>query len=426
MFPKLFEVPLFGGVAVSWPVFIGLILALVAAVSYGGSLVERAAAAKRPKIGGQLLVALPVAAFVTAFLTFVETPFGKMPINSYGFSIMVGFLLASWIAVRRGKPLGIKSDFILDVGIIAMIFGIIGAKVNYLLQYSDEIEKSGKSVFGDWGLNPVGAFFGLIPLAFWWWRTRDDPRKIRLYSWQTAVLFVMTLAFAVVGTRTVYLWTYRADYDWQVIKNWQSGFVLYGGLIAGVAAGMLYVKMRGQSVARIADLAAGPMMLALGFGRLGCFLNGCCYGQACDSAGFPCVTFPRSSPAYQEQLKAKLIDFSATASRPVAPTQIYETLAAVGFFFLLSWVWKKKRKVEGEVFLLMVMLYGAWRFTIEFFRGDLRPEWIGSLTYSQVVSMAALLVAGVWLYIARGRAKAAPPAPPDASPPAPTGPLTST
>jgi len=149
-------------------------------------------------------------------------------------------------------------------------------------------------------------------------------------------------------------------------------------------------------------------MLALAFGRIGCFLNGCCHGKEC--TGFPGVKFPPDSPAAREQHKGW-----QEWSNPVHPTQLYETAAAVGFFFLLSWIYKKKRKAQGEVFLMMCMLYGAWRFLIEFMRGDKRPNWLGELSYSQVVSLALLIGAGVWMFILRSR----PPAEePPAKPPA--------
>jgi phosphatidylglycerol:prolipoprotein diacylglycerol transferase len=395
MFPKLFEIPLWAAVATTWPVFIVLTALLAGALWLGSELSAR----KKP-LPGKLLATLPTAAYLAAFLAFVETPFGKMPINSYGFSIMVGFLLACWIGVKRGKPLGFTSDFVLDVGIIGMIFGIVGAKINYLLQYSGEVTEAGKlSIWSDSGLNPLGALLlGPIPFAFWWWRTKKPGLTVRLVTWQNAVLLFLTLLFALAGTRALFLYQNHGDYSWKVFKSWQSGFVLYGGLIAGVAASVLYVKMRGQSLAKMADLAAGPMMLALAFGRLGCFLNGCCYGK--EGEGFPCIKFPADSPV---------------KGKSVHPTQLYETAAGVAFFFLLSWLWKKKRKAEGEVFLLMVMLYGVWRFIIEFARDDDRPRWIGSLTYSQVVSLVALVVAGVWLALLRMR-----PRPSEAPPPGPS------
>ena len=327
------------------------------------------------------------------------------PINSYGFSIMVGFLLASWIAVRRAKPLGINSDFILDVGIIGMIFGILGAKLNYLLQYhKDFIGDPGQPIWGDSGLNPVGVLLlGPLPFAFWLWRMKSAGEKVRLYTWQNAVLLLATLVFAFVGARALFLYQHRDEYSWRVFRNWQSGFVLYGGLLAGIPAGALYIKMRGQSISRIADLCAGPMMLALAFGRFGCFLNGCCYGMKCE--GFPGLTFPPASPAAQK------------GHNPALPTQLFEVVAAVGFFFFLSWLYKKERKVQGGVFAAMILCYAGWRFLIEFFRGDERPLWFAGLSYSQVVSLVALVGTALWLFLRRGRTVAAPPPTPAAEAP---------
>jgi phosphatidylglycerol:prolipoprotein diacylglycerol transferase len=342
-----------------------------------------------------------------------DIPLLGWPINSYGFSIMVGFLLASYIAVRRGKPLGLDSDFILDVGIIGMIFGIIGAKINYLLQYPQGVTEAEKQLLWEGtGLHPLGVLLlGPLPFAFWFWRVKKSGERVRLFTWQNGVLIALTLLFAFVGGRAYYLWQNSGEYSWKIFRNWQSGFVLYGGMITSVAAAALYIKMRGKSFALIADLVAGPMMLGLAFGRLGCFLNGCCYGKK--GSGFPCVSFPAGSPAAADQHK-----FGAP-SDPVHPTQLYETAAAVGFFFLLSWIWKKPRKAQGEVFLFMVMLYGAWRFIIEFARGDERPVWIASLSYSQVVSLTAIAAAVAILFFLRRRAAAAPPPPVAAAPTSP-------
>jgi phosphatidylglycerol:prolipoprotein diacylglycerol transferase len=336
-----------------------------------------------------------------------EIPFLHWPINSYGFAIMVGFLLCSYVAVQRAKPLGIKSDFILDLGIISMIAGILGAKINYLLQYYKEVEEVTKlSIWGDMGMDPLGALIlGPIPFAFWFWRMKKSGEKVHLYTWQTGVLMILTLFFALIGTRALFLYEHSGEYSWKIFQNWQSGFVLYGGLITGIAAGILYIKMRGYSVALLADLCAPSIMLALAFGRIGCFLNGCCHGKVGHS--FLCVTFPAGSPAAREQHKGW-----DERSDPVHPTQLYETAAAIAFFFILSWYYKKKRKANGEVFLVMGMLYGAWRFFIEFLRGDERPQWLGELSYSQVVSLALFAVSGVWLFLLRSRPPAEEPAAP--------------
>ena len=407
MHPKIFDIPLWPAAQAEWPVFIGLVVALMVLVTWAGKVGEKS------KFKGQLLSIIPTAAFVTAFVTFVKTPFNILPINSYGFCIMVGFLLASWIAVKRGRELGISSDFVLDVGIIAMIFGIVGAKINFILQYPQQLSEAEKSaLWGDMGLNPLGAIIlGPIPFGFWFYRMKQSGQKVTLVSWQTGVLLVLTLILAFIGTRAMHLYMHKDEYSWKVFRNWQAGFVLYGGLAAGIGAGLLYTKMRGMSISRIADLTAAPMMLALAFGRLGCFMNGCCHGKK--GEGFPCVSFPSGSPATEPGAAP---GGPEGRSLPVHPTQIYEAIAAVAFFFILSRIYRKKRKAEGEVFLIMAMLYGAWRFVIEWVRGDDRPQW-GGLFYSQWVSLAAFIGAGAWLFILRKRAGSMPPA--AAAPPAP-------
>jgi phosphatidylglycerol---prolipoprotein diacylglyceryl transferase len=415
MFPTLFQLPLFpSDIQVSGKVFSFLVAVLIVLMSLSAKVAEK------NKLLGKLVLILPLAAFLTAFVAFVKTPFGdgRLPINSYGFAIMVGFLLCSWVAVRRGAALGIKSDFILDLGIIAMIAGILGAKINYLLQYPEELKGNGLSLWGDMGLNPLGALIlGPIPFGFWFWRMKTSGEKVVLFSWQSGVLLLLTLFLALLGTRALYLYNHSADYNWEVFKRWQSGFVLYGGLIAGLAAGVLYIKMRGQSMAVIGDLVAPSVMLGLAFGRIGCFLNGCCHGKP--GTGFPCVSFPADSPAAREQKKGWNVP-----SDPVHPTQLYETIATIGFFFLLSWLYRKKRKANGELFLMMAMLYAGWRFLIEFVRGDKRPQWLGELSYSQVVSIVLFAGAGLWLFFLRSRPPAEEPPPPPAveaaAPPAKT------
>ena len=133
----------------------------------------------------------------------------NLPINSYGFTIMIGFLLAVGVAVRRAKPLGFNTDIILDLGIIAMIFGIMGAKINYVLQYSQFFEPAAGKLrvfdFGDGGYSWLGVLLlGPIPYLIWRWRQKDDE-KIRLYSWQSEGLIILTLFFAFVGCRALHL-----------------------------------------------------------------------------------------------------------------------------------------------------------------------------------------------------------------------------
>lgn len=337
-----------------------------------------------------------------------ELPWLGWPINSYGFMIMIGFLLATYIGVRRGRLLGYKSDFILDVGIISMIFGIIGAKVNYIVQYHETSAGLRIFDFGDGGMRWWGAvLLGPIPFLAWYWRTKDE-RQVKLYTWQNGVLLVLTLFFALIGTRLAHVMPdfflrpkEARVYDWSIIENWQSGFVLYGGLIAAVLAGALYTKMRGHSIAKVADLSAPLVMIGLAFGRVGCFLNGCCYGKIWD--GFCAVRFPPQSVPYQDQLNEGKIDYSAATSQPVVPTQLFEAGMALVLFGLLTWYDRRKKKNAGETMLVMVMGYAVWRFIVEFMRADLRPNLLGSLSYSQSISLLAFIGAAIWYYFVRSK-----------------------
>lgn len=178
---------------------------------------------------------------------------------------------------------------------------------------------------------------------------------------------LIAMVFGFAGAKINHLLQYPGRF------SWQSGFVFYGGLIGGVAAASVYVRTKGVSLPVVADLAAAPVMLGLAIGRVGCFLTGCCYGKPTD--GYLGVRIPNAGPA------------------PVLPTQLFESAATLAFFFLLSWLYRRPRKFNGEVFLVMATLYAVWRFLIEFVRGDDRPIWAAGLFYSQWVSLAAFAAA---------------------------------
>ena len=337
-----------------------------------------------------------------------EIPWLHWPINSYGFMIMIGFLLATYVAVRRAKTQNINPDLILDIGIISMIFGIVGAKINYILQYPDTYGDSYKIFdLADGGLNWLGGLaLGGLPLGFWYWRTKEQE-QMKLYSWRNGVLLVTTLLFALVGSRALFLYQHQKEYHWNLITSWQSGFVLYGGLLAGIVTGAVYTKMRKGSILQIGDIAAPSMMLGLVFGRIGCLFNGCCWGKPSDLPW--AIRFPEGSDAAREIMQRQIkngsytLDANATNHLRIHPTQIYESIAALVIFFALSWYWKNKKKNNGEVFLILGMAYPAWRFIVEFWRDDERPLWLGPLSYSQTLGLAIFIVCGVALFFLRNR-----------------------
>lgn len=156
-----------------------------------------------------------------------------------------------------------------------------------------------------------------------------------------------------------------------------SGFVVYGGIITGVITAVFYCKKKGYAFMEYFDLAAPSIAMAQGFGRIGCFLAGCCYGRVTES--FLGVVFPENS--------------MAPAGIKLLPTQLF---SSAGNFLIMAvlLVYSRKSGKPGNVGILYMVLYGIGRFCIEFLRIDDRGGfWI--LSTSQWISIMIIILAGI-------------------------------
>lgn len=166
-----------------------------------------------------------------------------------------------------------------------------------------------------------------------------------------------------------------------VLETLGDGFVVYGGIIGGILAGFLYCKMRRLKFLQFFDLVMPSVALAQGFGRIGCFLAGCCYGK--ETQCFLSVVFQNS--------------LYAPNGIPLIPTQIYSALldflhAGILIFF------SEKLKKDGQTAALYLIFYSAGRFMMEFLRGDLERGSIGSFSTSQFIAVF-LFLAGLFLFL---------------------------
>lgn len=154
-----------------------------------------------------------------------------------------------------------------------------------------------------------------------------------------------------------------------------EGFVVYGGIIAGVLAAVLYCRIKKLSFLEYFDLLAPSVSIAQGFGRIGCFLAGCCYGR--ETHAFWGVTFPEGS--------------FAPAGVPLIPTQL---LSSAGDFAITGILlfYSKRSKQKGNTGALYLLLYGIGRFLVEFLRSDDRGT-VGILSTSQFISIGIVLLA---------------------------------
>jgi phosphatidylglycerol:prolipoprotein diacylglycerol transferase len=344
-----------------------------------------------------------------------EVPlFGRyFPIHGYGLMVALGFLAAIYISMWRARRVGIAPRHVMNLGLLALLGGVVGARIGFLIQ--------------DW----------------------SNPR------WQN---------------------------PWEIFNIQGGGLTVTGGIPLGMGLIMLYLRRKRIRVHRFLDVIAPAVAIGLVFGRMGCLLNGCCFGAVADVPW--AIRFPAGSPAYHRQHKQKQLltptpamllrepgqpaqpaqpgrpgrpeqpgqplgyrnlaahsrdlagllaggkprpahlegepflarfrgrlDSHTVAvqihgrlralawdprhmSRPVHPTQVYHQIAGLLMFALLTWHWRHRRK-EGQIAAAFVVLYGVQRFTIEFFRDDSDPV-LGPLSPFQVYMIFAMAAGLLW------------------------------
>lgn len=190
----------------------------------------------------------------------------------------------------------------------------------------------------------------------------------------------------------------------------RRGLVFYGGLIGGVGTGWLLVLRNRWNVAEVADLLAPSIALGEFFGRIGCLLNGCCFGKVCHN--WMGVCFPRieykgeligSDPFYHHWIQGLILP-DAACSLPVYPTQFFSSMAALVTFLFLIYFVAPRSRFKGQTALTYLLLYSMFRFVIEIFRDDPRGFWLPWLSTSQGISLGVVVFAGVtWWVLIKGK-----------------------
>ncbi len=162
--------------------------------------------------------------------------------------------------------------------------------------------------------------------------------------------------------------------DPSILWNFQNGWVVYGGIIGGVLASMVYCRYKKADFVRYLDLVIPAVAFAQGCGRIGCFFAGCCYGRETDSIFH--IQYWQSEYAPNG---VKLI-----------PTQIYSSIGDFALAFLLM-AYAKREPKKGKIAAVYGILYSIGRFVIEMFRNDHRGA-LGALSTSQMISIVILVL----------------------------------
>lgn len=216
----------------------------------------------------------------------------------------------------------------------------------------------------------------LAALAHW----RVLGRRAAVDTAFTSDLLVWVMVGGIVGARAAYVlanWDYFRAAPGEIIRVDQGGLVYYGGFLGAGLALILFARLSGRPLFATTDLVITALPLGHAFGRVGCFLNGCCGGSVAP-AGCP-----------------------GTLGLPHYPVQLYEAafnLALYAVLFRLYRIpaWRR----PGRLLTVYLLSYPAGRFLLEFIRGDERLR-VGHLDVAQVVSLALLATGLVALWIVR-------------------------
>jgi len=192
----------------------------------------------------------------------------------------------------------------------------------------------------------VGTFLGL-----------REARRLGLDEDKVVNVILVTLVASVFGARLLYVLEHLPEFrrEWtSALALWQGGLTLYGGIVAGTFAGLVAAKRMGLPVWILADALTPALALGTVFGRVGCFLNGCCYGRPTTQPWG--VLFPRDSFAALE-----------FGDRPVHPSQLYNAAAGLVLFAVFMLL-RKRMRVPGVLFWSFVAVFALVRIPLDLTR----------------------------------------------------------
>lgn len=202
----------------------------------------------------------------------IPIPFlaGEVPLYSYGFMTMLGFIAATLVARRRARRVGLSPDNITDVALWALLGGIVGSRIVYVAQNA-------------------GYYFNT---------SRPD--------WSLLDLF----------------------------KLWEGGLVFYGGFIGALCLALLVMRIKKERILAVLDVLAPSLALGHAFGRVGCLMRGCCYGVAVDSDAWYGLVFPNDALAYDPAaLQLSPAGTPVFPTQPVSSLNLLVIFALLSVYF---------------------------------------------------------------------------------------------
>lgn len=253
------------------------------------------------------------------------------------------------------------------------------------LGFKMPISKEAFNIFGFpvywYGIIISAGFFLAVLLAM------KNSKKVGIKSDDIIDLVLFAAPLSIIGARLYYVifnWSeFNGDF-YKIINIRSGGLAIYGGLIVAVIVAVVFCKLKKINTLNLLDFCIPYFLLAQAIGRWGNFTNQEAFGRNTN------LPWGMTGKDIQEQLSAlQKLNVPVDPSIPIHPTFLYESLWNLGVFFLLMW-FSKRKKLNGEVFCLYMVGYGAGRFWIEGLRLD--SLWLGSFRISQVLSLVFVIV----------------------------------
>ena len=179
----------------------------------------------------------------------------------------------------------------------------------------------------------------------------------------------------------------------RILAVWEGGLSYFGGILGGVITAWLLIRRRDMGFWTMADLAAPMLALSFGIGKIGCWLNGCCYGMP--TASWLGVIF--TNPLSQCDL----------LNQKLWPAQLFNSASGFLAFAVLFWIVRKHKHFDGQVFIWYLYLYGSMSFVVEFFRYI--PVHAAGLTPNQWTDLVIIALGIIATPILRRRPAIGPP-----------------
>lgn len=240
--------------------------------------------------------------------------------------------------------------------------------------------------FGSVTIYTYGFFISLgtiLGSSFMWWQGK---KRYGMSFDQANMLIVFLVVAGVVGGKLFLIFENPSLYLSHPSELFsKNGFVFYGSLLTTIPVMLWFFRKHQLPVLGMLDVMAMVTCIVHGFGRIGCFNAGCCYGKPTD--GFLGVVF--TNPTCQAQ----------PLNIPLHPTQLYE--AGMIFSLLVAlFIIDRRKRFDGQVFLIYLIAYAIGRSVLEIFRGDLERGFVfnGLLSTSQLISMIVITFA-IYFYV---------------------------